>query len=85
MGFSLFFYLHHLTWRSWLVRLFFHFDANFQLVLTRHDNRDPGEKSLWSGPGFFVNTDLYQQYLMAAGEVPQEVSKMYVFLLLTDD
>lgn len=66
-----------LTPRSWLARIFVHFDANFRLVLARRERRDEDDKSLWSGPGFFVDSNVYQQYLRAAGEVEQEASSHY--------
>lgn len=60
---------------SWLARRFVHFDANFRLVLAKQAKRDAGDRRLWDGPGFFVQSDIYEKYLSIADQSQQEVSR----------
>lgn len=53
-----------------------HFDANFRLVLSKRDKRDPSDRNLWPGGGFFADPDQYQQYLAIVDNPRQEVSPL---------
>lgn len=53
-----------------------HFDANFKLILDKRNSRAEGNKSLWEGEGYFVETDQYRQYLAAADPPRREVGHL---------
>lgn len=56
------------------MRRYIHFDANFRLVLSKKETRDPSDRSLWQGGGFFADPTRYQEYLDLVDTTQQEAS-----------
>jgi hypothetical protein len=65
--------------RSWLMRRYVHFDANFRLVLSKQAKRSPSDRALWGGDGFFANPAQYEHYLASADATQQEASIPFTF------
>ncbi|PVF91605.1 hypothetical protein CPB86DRAFT_303151 [Serendipita vermifera] len=49
--------------KHWIYRQFIHFDANFRLVSEASTKNSSQEAGLWEGRGFFVDNQIYQNYL----------------------
>jgi hypothetical protein len=62
------------------MRRYVHFDANFRLVLSKHDKRNSSDQALWNVDGFFANPGQYQEYLASADTTQQEASTTVRFM-----
>lgn len=58
----------------YLIRCYVHFDANFRLVQLRRDARNPSDRALWIGGGFFADPEEYEDYLGVVDHEQQETS-----------